>query len=102
MRAIRRASPFDSGTYAGTDGSRQPSQIELDVAKHQATCVRIVQRSSIGVCVALNRLQLLHWCRWRSRQRPRLMFMSHQPMRSLLPVALPLFASSHDVARSLQ
>jgi len=48
---MRQASPFDSGTYSGIDGSRQPSQIELDVAKHQATCVRIVQRSSIGVCL---------------------------------------------------
>jgi hypothetical protein len=27
------------GTYSNTTGARQPSQLELDVAKHQATCV---------------------------------------------------------------
>jgi hypothetical protein len=26
------------GTYSNVDGSRQPSRIELDIAKHQATC----------------------------------------------------------------
>jgi hypothetical protein len=30
---------FNSGTFASVDGSRQPSRIELDIAKHQATCV---------------------------------------------------------------
>ena len=29
----------DSGTYSDIDGHRQPSQVELDIAKHQATCV---------------------------------------------------------------
>ena len=30
---------IESGTFSSVDGSRQPSQIELDIAKHQATCV---------------------------------------------------------------
>ena len=29
----------DSGTYSDADGHRQPSQVELDIATHQATCV---------------------------------------------------------------
>ncbi|TYZ62355.1 hypothetical protein PybrP1_001854 [[Pythium] brassicae (nom. inval.)] len=34
---IHGGSPWGSGTYAGGDGSRQPSQLELDVAKVQGS-----------------------------------------------------------------
>lgn len=32
---LRGGSPWGAGTYAGADGSRQPSKMELDYAKHQ-------------------------------------------------------------------
>jgi hypothetical protein len=38
---------IDAGTFANADGSRQPSQLELDVAKHQATCVRSPRMSRL-------------------------------------------------------
>jgi len=37
MTEIHGSSPWGAGTFANADGSRQPSQLELDVAKHQAT-----------------------------------------------------------------
>ena len=30
---------YNPGTFSDVDGHRQPSQVELDIAKHQATCV---------------------------------------------------------------
>jgi NAD(P)H dehydrogenase (quinone) len=35
MSEVRGASPWGAGTFAGADGSRQPSEIELDIARHQ-------------------------------------------------------------------
>ena len=32
---VRGASPYGAGTYAGADGSRQPSVLELKIAKFQ-------------------------------------------------------------------
>ena len=34
MEKVRGGSPYGAGTYAG-DGSRQPSELELDLAFHQ-------------------------------------------------------------------
>lgn len=34
MEVVKGGSPYGSGTYAG-DGSRQPSQLELEQAFHQ-------------------------------------------------------------------
>ena len=34
MEKVRGGSPYGAGTYAG-DGSRQPSELELDIAFHQ-------------------------------------------------------------------
>ena len=33
---VRGGSPWGAGTFAGGDGSRQPSELELDFAKYQA------------------------------------------------------------------
>jgi NAD(P)H dehydrogenase (quinone) len=35
MDEIHGGSPWGAGTFAGTDGSRQPSSLELGVAEHQ-------------------------------------------------------------------
>lgn len=32
---LRLGSPWGAGTYAGADGSRQPSPLEIDIAKQQ-------------------------------------------------------------------
>lgn len=32
---VRGGTPWGAGTYAGADGSRQPSKLELDIAEHQ-------------------------------------------------------------------
>lgn len=32
---VRGGSPYGSGTFAGGDGSRQPTELELKIAKHQ-------------------------------------------------------------------
>ena len=37
MEEIHGSSPWGAGTFSNSDGSRQPSRIELDIAKHQAT-----------------------------------------------------------------
>eukprot|EP00951_Prasinocladus_malaysianus_P032156 scaffold311831_cov23-Prasinocladus_malaysianus.AAC.1 len=37
MEEIHGGSPYGAGCLAGTDGSRQPSELELKVAKHQGT-----------------------------------------------------------------
>jgi NAD(P)H dehydrogenase (quinone) len=34
MDEVHGGSPYGAGTYAGPDGSRQPTALELDVAKH--------------------------------------------------------------------
>jgi len=34
---VRGGSPWGAGTFAGADGSRQPSEAELGFAKHQGT-----------------------------------------------------------------
>jgi hypothetical protein len=48
---------IDAGTYSSIDGSRQPSQLELDIAKHQATCVRSPRVSRLQpLACALNHL----------------------------------------------
>ena len=36
---IRYHFNYNPGTFSDVDGHRQPSQVELDIAKHQATCV---------------------------------------------------------------
>lgn len=35
LNEVRGGSPWGAGTYAGTDGKRQPSELELSQAKHQ-------------------------------------------------------------------
>ena len=35
MDEIHGGSPYGAGTYTGADGSRQPSQLELQIAEHQ-------------------------------------------------------------------
>ena len=40
--ALVRGIHICSGTFSNVTGARQPSQIELDIAKHQATCVACV------------------------------------------------------------
>lgn len=37
MDEIHGGSPYGAGTYAGSDGSRQPSQLELSIAEHQGS-----------------------------------------------------------------
>mmetsp|Transcript_12535 Transcript_12535/g.41017 ORF Transcript_12535/g.41017 Transcript_12535/m.41017 type:complete len:137 (+) Transcript_12535:417-827(+) len=37
MDEIHGGSPYGAGCFAGTDGSRKPSQLELDIAKHQGS-----------------------------------------------------------------
>ncbi|KAG5175656.1 flagellar associated protein [Tribonema minus] len=37
MDEVHGGSPYGAGTFAGPDGSRQPTQLEKDVAKHQGT-----------------------------------------------------------------
>lgn len=34
MDSVEGGSPYGAGTYAGADGSRQPSEYELKFAKH--------------------------------------------------------------------
>jgi NAD(P)H dehydrogenase (quinone) len=34
---VRGGSPYGAGTFAGADGSRTPSEVELAVARHQGT-----------------------------------------------------------------
>lgn len=36
---VRGGSPWGAGTLAGPDGSRQPSEVELGLAKHQGTVI---------------------------------------------------------------
>ena len=38
---VKAGSPWGAGTFAGADGSRQPTDVELAYAKHQvrSTCV---------------------------------------------------------------
>ena len=36
---IRYHFNYNPITFSDVDGRRQPSQVELDIAKHQATCV---------------------------------------------------------------
>jgi NAD(P)H dehydrogenase (quinone) len=40
MNEVRGGSPYGSGTYSGVDGSRQPSELELKVAKFQGKILR--------------------------------------------------------------
>lgn len=35
MGEVKGGSPYGAGTYAGADGSRQPSELELGTAFHQ-------------------------------------------------------------------
>jgi len=35
LSCIRTGSPWGAGTFSGSDGSRQPSALELDIAKIQ-------------------------------------------------------------------
>jgi len=48
---VHGASPYGSGTYAGSDGSRQPSKLELDVAethgKHFATIAAKLAKTEV-------------------------------------------------------
>lgn len=39
MDEIHGSSPYGAGTFAGATGARQPSKLELDVAKHQGTLI---------------------------------------------------------------
>lgn len=37
MNEVHGGSPYGAGTFAGADGSRQPSQLELQLAEHQGS-----------------------------------------------------------------
>ena len=44
MDGITGGTPYDASTIAGNDGSRQPSQNELDIAKYQGEHVAEIAR----------------------------------------------------------
>jgi len=37
MDEVHGGSAYGAGTYAGTDGSRKPTQLELQIAEHQGS-----------------------------------------------------------------
>ncbi|EFN56868.1 hypothetical protein CHLNCDRAFT_144498 [Chlorella variabilis] len=37
LEAVKAGSPWGAATFAGADGSRQPTEVELQYAKHQAS-----------------------------------------------------------------
>ncbi|KAG4390235.1 hypothetical protein GLYMA_06G256200v4 [Glycine max] len=44
IEEVRGGSPFGSGTYAGTDGKRNPTEIELRQAFHQGKCIAAISK----------------------------------------------------------
>lgn len=44
MEEVRGGSPFGAGTYAGSDGSREPSEIELKQAFHQGKYIATITK----------------------------------------------------------
>jgi NAD(P)H dehydrogenase (quinone) len=51
---IRGGSPYGAGTFAGADGSRTPSEVELAVARHQGTYFAGIAKKLKAGAVALD------------------------------------------------
>lgn len=51
MEQVKGGSPYGAGTYAG-DGSRQPSDLELQQAFHQGKHIATITKKLKGLVVA--------------------------------------------------
>lgn len=54
VSTVRGGTAYGAGTFAGADGSRQPSEVELEFAEHQVDYL-VVSSNFQG--------QVLRWCR---------------------------------------
>lgn len=51
MEKVKGGSPYGAGTFAG-DGSRQPSDLELEIAFHQGKYISAIAKKLKGTATA--------------------------------------------------